>query len=203
MIKRMAYLSVVLAIVAALSGSRADAAGRKRSLRVALVDVDKVLQEYKKGNDRYDQIRKELEPLINTIRQKAQAIRDEQRRLVQDPRTDKVKFLKKKQELALKIAEMERDEKLFLAKKTEKEIDAMMEVWNDVIAAVAKYAKENGIDLVIKQQVRSKKPSRKDSFYRNVRARTVLYAAARLDITEQIAKQLNTEYERGRNSAKG
>jgi len=203
MIKRMFCLSAVLATVAMLSGSRASAAGRKRSVRIALVDVDRVLQEYKKGNDRYEQIRKELEPRLNTIRQKAQAIRDEQRRLAASVPKDKVKFLKKTQELKLRIAELERDEKLFLAKKTAKEIDAMMEVWNDVIAAVSKYAKENGIDMVLKQQVRSNKPKRKETFYRNVRARTVLYCAAHLDITEKLITQLNTGYERGRNAAKG
>jgi Skp family chaperone for outer membrane proteins len=199
----MAYLGAAVAGLALCGGSQAGAATRRHSLRVALVDVERVLREYKKGNDRYDQIRKEMEPLINEIKQKVQAIREERRRLAADPRTDAVEYLKKKQELELKIAELERDEKSFLAKKTAKEIAAMMEVWNDVIAAVSKHAKDQGIDLVLKQQVRTGTPKRKSTFYRNVAARTVLYAAAHLDITEEVIKQLNGDYERGRGAPKG
>jgi Skp family chaperone for outer membrane proteins len=203
-IKRVTYLGVLLATAAVLTaGARAQAGTKKRSLRIVLVDVDKVLQEYKKGNDCYAQIRKELEPLIRSLREQARDINDEKRRLLANPRTDPVEFLKKKQALELKLAKIKRDEKTFLDKKTKKEIEAMMEVWNDAIAAVSKYAKENGIDLVLKQQVRTSKPRLKATFYRNVAARTVLYAAAHLDITDKIVKQLNADYERGRNKAKG
>ncbi len=202
--KHVTCLGVLLAATTVLAtGAQAQAGTKKYALRIVLVDVDKVLQEYKKGNDLYEQIREALEPQLKSLRQKAQTIGEEQRRLVADPRTDPVEFLSKKQNLELKMAQIKRDEKAFIAKKTEKEIEAMMEVWNDAIAAVSKYAKENGIDLVLKQQVRTSKPRLKATFYRNVAARTVLYAAAHLDITDKIVKQLNSDYERGRNNPKG
>jgi len=209
MTKRTAYLSTLLAGALCLGAaqSRPAAAGeaaKKRALRIAIVDVDKVLKGYKKGNDRYDKIKKELEPFGNAIKQKAKFIREEQRRLAGDPRTDKVAYIKKKHRIEVQLAELERDEKDYIKRRTEKEIEAMIEVWKDVVAAVGKYAKDNGIDLVIKQQVRDDhKPQTKSTFYRNVAARTVLYAAAHLDITEEITKQLNKAYERGVDAAKG
>ena len=74
-IKRVTYLGVLLATAAVLTaGTRAEAGTKKRSLRIVLVDVDKVLQEYKKGNDLYEQIREALEPQLKSLRQKAQTI---------------------------------------------------------------------------------------------------------------------------------
>jgi hypothetical protein len=56
---------------------------------------------------------------------------------------------------------------------------------------------------VIKQQVRSGKPSQKATFHRRISGWTVIYTAAHLDITEKIIKELNTRYERGLDSEKG
>ncbi len=199
--RRIAISGVLLG--AAFCLCAAASAGEGRALRIAMVDVDKVLREYKKGNDRYEQIKKKFEPLATRITQKAKYINEEKRRLAADPRTDKVAYLKKKQKLQLMVAELRGDEKEYITKRTKEEIAAMMEVWNDVVAATAKYAKDNGLDMVFKQQIRSTTPKTKSTFYRNVAARTVLYSAARLDITDAIAKQLNTDYERGRGAAKG
>ncbi|MHC4916420.1 MAG: hypothetical protein ACYTGB_13105 [Planctomycetota bacterium] len=56
---------------------------------------------------------------------------------------------------------------------------------------------------MIKQQVRSGKPSQKATFHRRISGWTVIYTAAHLDITEKIIKELNTRYERGLDSEKG
>lgn len=199
--RRIAVSGVLLSAVFGLCA--VASAGEGRALRVALVDVDQVLREYKKAEDRYEQIRKKFEPLATRIKQKAKYINDEKRRLDADPRKDPVAYLKKKQKLQLLVAELRGDEKEYITKRTYEEITAMMEVWNDVIAAVAKYAKDNGLDMVLKQQIRSTRPKTKSTFYRSVAARTVLYSAARLDISEAIVKQLNTDYERGKGADKG
>jgi Skp family chaperone for outer membrane proteins len=210
----MTRLATCLSVLAATALASAAAAGageepvekpKARALRIALVDVDRVLKEYKKGNDLYDKIRKEIEPLANMIKQKAKYIREQQRQLAAtpDPRADRIDYLKKKHKIEVQLAELQRDEKEYLARRTEKEVEAMTEVWKDVVAAVAKYAKENGYDMVLKQQVRDEKTKTKTGFYRNVAARTVLYSAAHLDITEAIIKQLNTDYDRGKSAAKG
>ncbi len=200
---RISGVMLAAALCLGAAAAAGEAGAKRRALRIALVDVDKVLREYKRGNDRYDQIKKKFEPMATRIKQKIKYVAEERRLLAANPRRESIAYLKQKQKLQLMIAELQRAEKEYVTKRTQEEVAAMMEVWNDLVAAVAKYAKDSGLDLVLKQQVRSSTPKTKSTFYRNVAARTVLYAAARLDITEAIVKQLNIDYERGKGAVKG
>ncbi len=167
------------------------------TLRVAAVDVEKVLNEYKKGTDLYKEIEKELEPRANNIKQKAKYIREEQQRLASDPRADPIEQLQRKQKIELAIAEVNKEEKDFNERRTELEVKAMDDVWSDVNEAAARYAREHGLDLVIKQQVRSGKARSATTIHMRIAAQTLLYVSPRLDITDELLKQLNAEYERG------
>ena len=189
-----------LACAAALAGSALAAAGEGAAAppRVAIVDVEKVLTDYKKSGDIYKDIEKELEPLANAIKQKAKYIREEQQRIASDPRADKIELLRRKQKIEMDMAELDKEEKEFGDRRAELEVKALEDVWDDLVAAVAKYAKDNGLDLVIKQQVSTSKTRSSTTVRMRIAAQTVIYAAAQLDITEAILKQMNTDYERGR-----
>jgi len=59
--------------------------------------------------------------------------------------------------------------------------------------AAAAYAREHGIDLVVRTQPSGE--SAGQGSLEDVHDRQVLYAAPRLDITDAIIRRLNTEYE--------
>ena len=201
---KLIKLSCALLIASVTAASTGRCRAAETSLRVAYVDVDRVLRDYKKGDDLYKQIEKDFEPQRKALEQKTKFIQEEQHRMTTDPRMrDKVEYLRKKQQIELKVAELKMDEQKYVKERTEKELGAMMNVWNDLTEAIAKYAKENGLDLVVKQQVLSEQVSSKAVFHRRVGSQTLLYAAKRLDITEALIKQMNTAYERGTGAAKG
>jgi Skp family chaperone for outer membrane proteins len=189
--------ALTVAAAAALAAVARTGETEVRAPRIAFVDVDRVLGEYKKGKDRYEQIKAKFEPKANSIKQRAQAVGEERRRIETNPRTDQVEYLKKKQEIEMQLAKLQQDEKEYMEGRTADELKAMAEVWNDMMAAVSAHARDNGIDIVIKQQARDEPVESKAAFHRSVSSRTLLYAAAKLDITEEILKKLNTEYERG------
>jgi Skp family chaperone for outer membrane proteins len=187
-----------LACSAALAVTAAAGEGPAAPPRVAIVDVEKVLTDYKKSGDIYKDIEKELEPLANALKQKARYLREEQQRVASDPRADKLDLLKRKHKIEMDMAEVERDEREFNERRAELEVKALEDVYGDMIAAVAKYSKENGLDLVIKQQVSTSRTRSTTTVRMRIAAQTVLYAAPQLDITEAILKQMNTDYERNR-----
>ena len=190
--------AAVLAAALAAAAPAAPAGEGPRALKIAVVDVDKVLRDYKKSDDLYKQVGERFKPLEEALKQKADFIRAEQRRLASDPRDpESVELFKEKQAVQIKIAEFQGEERKFLSDRSAAEVKAMAEVWADLVAATGKYAKDKGLDLVLKQQLREEAAKSKDSFYRNVAGCTVLYHADFLDCTDELLKQLNSEYERG------
>jgi len=192
----------VLAAAWAAAAPAAPAGEGPRALKIAVVDVDKVLRDYKKSDDLYKQTAERFKPLEEALKQKAEFIRAEQRRLASDPRDpESVELFKEKQAIQMKIAEFQAEDRKFLSDRNAAEVKAMSEVWTDLLAATAKYARDKGLDLVVKQQLREEPSKSKDSFYRNVAGCTVLYRADYLDCTDELLKQLNSEYERGAGKA--
>ena len=170
----------------------------RRALRVAVVDVNKVYLEYKKSNDRANAIAEKFKPRVEAIKQKDRHIKEETRRLATSGlKPDSVEFLKRKQKLQVLRAELRTEQKKCFMELETEEIAGMLEVWKDLLAAAEEYSKDNGIDLVINQQVRNHAPRTKETFYNQVAARTVLCAAEGLDITDALVKRLNRNYERG------
>jgi Skp family chaperone for outer membrane proteins len=187
-----------LAAALAVSALAASAAEGPRPLKVAVLDVDKVLHDYKKSDDLLKQISERFKPLEEALKKESEFIRAERRRLDDenlDP--DSVELFKKKQAIQLRIAEFQTKEKAFLIERSAAELKAMSEVWADLVAATARHAKDKGLDLVIKQQLREEPSKSKESFFRNVAGCTVIYHADYLDCTDEVLKLMNSDYERG------
>jgi len=194
-------LGTVAALLAAASLG-ASAAEGARPLKIGVVDVDKMLREYKKSDDLYKKISEDYKPLEDALKKKLDMIVADRRKLEDSGRDGKsVEFLRDKQALELRIAELQTEERKFLTERNAAELKAMNDVWDDLTAFVAKLAKDKGLDLVIKQQLRPTDAKSKDSFYRNVSGCTVLYHTDQLDLTDELLKAMNAEYERGGDKA--
>jgi outer membrane protein len=187
-----------LAVLLAAAVWSAPAAEGPRPLKIGVVDIDKVLREYKKSDDLYKKIGEDFAPLEEALKKKSEMIRAEQRKLVDSGRDpESVELFKDRQALELRIAEFRTEEKKLALEAAAAKLRAMNEVWNDLLKAVEKQAKDRGLDLVIKQQLRTGDARNAESFHNNVSACTVLYHSDQLDLTEEMIKAMNAEYERG------
>jgi len=190
-------LAAAAALLAAVSQA-ASAAEGPRPMKIGVVNVDKVLtQGYKKGKDLSDKIGEDFKVLEEALKKKAEMIQADQRKLADGGQGDSLEFLRAKQTIELRIAELRADEKKFLGDRNAAELKAMGELWADFNAAVAKIAKDKGMDLVLQQQVLDKEDVKtKTSFVRSAASCAVLYRADYLDITDELIQALNADYER-------
>ncbi len=191
-----------LAALLAAAAVTASAGEGPRALKIGVVDVDKVLREYKKSDDLYKKLGEDFKPLDEALKKKGEMIRAEQRRLADSDRdANSLELFKDRQALDLKVAEFRTEEKKLLLEKNAAKLRAMNEVWGDMLKAVEKYAKDKGLDLVVKQQLRTDDARTDEAFYRNVAAATLLYYGEHLDCTDDVVKALNAAYERGGSAA--
>ena len=204
----MNYARIARALAAALLAgalwvpAAEAAAERPRALKVGVVDVDRALRDYQRSKDLYQQIDEQFKRQADELRRKADAIREEQKRLAADPRDpESVEFFRDKQALQLRIAEFQAEEKKFVAERNAAELKAMSDIWDDLVAAVEEYAKDNGFDLILKQQLRTEAAKSKDQFYRNVAGATVLFHTGPLDCTDAVLKLMNSRHQRGAKGA--
>jgi outer membrane protein len=196
---RLAGALAAALLAGALAAPAGEPAAEKpRALKVGVVDVDRVLRDYQRSKDLYQQIDEQFKRQTDELRKKADAIREEQKRLAADPRDpENVELFKDKQALQLRIAEFQAEEKRFVTERNAAELKAMSQIWDDLVAAVEEHAKDNGFDLILKQQLRTEPAKSKDQFYRNVAGATVLFHTERLDCTDAILKLMNSKHERG------
>ncbi len=198
----------MLSVALVSSGTNATAcAAEKRSLSIAHVDIDRIFNEYTKAKDLGEQLQKEIlkpgEDLINRLTREANAKKRDLSKM--DPNTNQLDFFKNKQDLEYRVAQIKATQKEIVAKVQARKLEGLTAIMKDLNQAVAKYAKNNGIDLVLRQQRGDSLPPAKSvaTFNRMVTAQTILYSAAALDITDAVLKDLNRTYERGATTPKG
>jgi Skp family chaperone for outer membrane proteins len=206
LVSATALLILSMAFVCGGKDATASAA-EKRSLSIAHVDIDRIFNEYTKAKDLGEQLQKEIlkpgEDLINRLTREASAKKRDLSKM--NPNTNQLEFFKGKQELEYRIAQIKATKKEIVAKMQARKLEGLTEIMKDLNQAVAKYAKNNGIDLVLRQQRGDSLPPPKSvaTFNRMITAQTILYSAAALDITDAVLKDLNRTYERGSTTPKG
>lgn len=211
----MRHVTITVALLCAalsLSGAAARSqAGedipRKHALRIAVVDIDRALNEYQKSRDLAKRIADKYQPKVDDLTKKARFIREQQRRLAASPhKKDSPEYLREKHKIKAQAAELEMEEKIYVTERNDEEIEAMIQVWEDFLAGIAKHAKDNGLDLVLKKQktdMRANPPRLKETFMHKVSIHALLYCAEGVDVTDQLVKQMNNDYERGKTAPKG
>lgn len=159
-------------------------------LSVGLVNVDRILKDYKPLNDKLDplkaeakdldgrvQVRQaELETVANQLRQTQQGSPDNQRLQIQ--------FVKLQTELQQFVAKGRHD-------LQQKEASVYLAFFRQLDAEIGKYAKANGLKLVLRQYETSFEDGQSLPDVAKSLNRTILYEEG-LDITEAILKALRT-----------
>ena len=178
-------LIVVLALI--VVGTRGNAA--EPSLPIALVNVDRILKSYKPLNDKLNPLKaeaKELEAAVQ-VRQAELETAGNQLRQVQPGSPDQ-------QRLQIQLVRMQNDFQRFVATGRNnlqtKEATIYLAFFRQLDAEIGKYAKANGLKLVLRQHETSFDDGQSLPDVAKALNRNILYEEG-LDITDHILKALN------------
>jgi len=175
-----------------LNGSKAGAKEVKRPqpLRIAVVDMGKIF----KGSRKFNAMRAKLKKQVGRSKKKLDRMANELKQLQKElkgfkPGSDEFEAAQK--------SIIERSAKLQAARKSiqrelrRKEADIFLEVYNEIRREIAQYAKEKGVQLVIRHHQNDIDPSTPEKVAKGM-GRQVVFQDG-LDITEDILTRLNKQ----------
>jgi Skp family chaperone for outer membrane proteins len=164
-------------------------------LRVAVVNLTRVWDGCQK--------RVSLDAKLTQLREtKAQALREKAEEITQ--LSQKLELLapgstqrdQAERELQQKQVENRNLADLSTQEVARKYLEYWDVVYNDICAATDKVAQQEGYDLVLKTVNRRPRTGNLQELQGKIEGMTVLYAAARLDLTEKVLTSLNEEFAR-------
>ena len=180
------------------TGRAADQVPLARDLRIAVVDISRVFNEYKRSVV----MRKSL---IDLMRSYSNRIKSQQRRMargraeLKEYAAGTAEFLRKEEELRERLKEYRTLQKEATAARNAEWVKMIKVLYDEIRSAVGAYAREKGIDLVIKQQSITDYSDRpgdvtREGMILEISRVTLLFHNASLDITDAIVKRLNDAY---------
>jgi len=166
----------------------ADAA---EPLPVGLVNVDRILKEYKPLNDKIDPLKAEAKDLDGKI-QVRQAELETVANQARQTQPGSTEF----QRLQIQMVKLQTDLQQFVAKGRhdlqQKEATVYLTFFRQLDTEVSKFAKANGLKLVLRQYETSFEEGQSLQDVAKSLNRTILYEEG-LDITDAILKALRTQ----------
>ena len=184
--KLTTIMIAVLALFAAAPGLRAADAG----LPIALVNVDRILKEYKPLNDKIEPLRaeaKELEAAIQVRQAELETLGNKLRQV--QPGTAE------QQRLQLQAVKVQTDFQRFVAtgrnELQTKEATVYLAFFRELDAEIAKYAKAHNLKLVLRQYQTSLDDGQSLQDVAKALNRAILFEEG-VDITNQILSALRS-----------
>lgn len=173
-----------------LAASAAFSQEPAKPLRVAVVDVPRVMDGYEKSK----KFEKMLEEQFNKEKQKLKDLQDEREEIRKQSRTAGDA---KKEELALKIQELE-----YKFKLTEDNVQKTLaihhrrytqEVYGEIRDEVALYGKEKNYDIILKKSSFDDKDN-DQQMQIEMMSNMVLFNKEAMDVTAEVLDRLNTRF---------
>jgi outer membrane protein len=167
-------------------------APERRPLKIGIVDVSKVLDQYEK-KARFDAELKEF--------QASQREKMEEKELEIQKTRDKMELLlpgsseRKKEEEKLSQLEIERE---WLRKSAYKDINEkyaqlLVELYEDIVKECAAYAKAEKFDLILKKEELNFDNLGPEEVKFIIKSQKIIYNVGELDVTEAIIKRLKSK----------
>ena len=159
-------------------------------LPIALVNIDRILKEYKPLNDKLDPLKaeaKELEAAIQVRQAELETVGNQLRQTLPGSPDQ--------QRLQIQLVKMQGDFQRFVATGRNtlqnKEATTYLAFFRQLDAEIRKYAKEHGLKLIVRQSETSLEDGQALQDVFKALNRSILYEEG-LDITEPILKALNS-----------
>ena len=168
----------------------ADTADAAEPLAVGLVNVDRILKDYKPLNDKLDPLKAEAKDLDGKV-QVRQAELETVANQARQTQPGSPEF----QRLQIQLVKLQTELQQFVAKGRhdlqQKEATVYLAFFRQLDTEVGKYAKANGLKLVLRQYETSFEDGQSLQDVAKSLNRTILYEEG-LDITDAILKALRT-----------
>ena len=167
---------------------------RAEPLRVAVVNMKQVSDTVKRTQDLRSVLEKHRGAKLDELRKKTDDLKNAQKDL-----TVLVKDSASWKEQNAKVMRLEVEARI-VGDLSVKELQAenleyTSRVYDSVLKEIDKYAKDHGIDLVLRTGESEVETPTLEDLYRKMAARVVLYAAPPIDISEDIRRAADKTYE--------
>jgi Skp family chaperone for outer membrane proteins len=186
------WISVVVVALASLAlAPSARAAGGK----VGSIDLNKILDQLDEKVFREQQLEKFLKGLEDNVNDKAKALkqgRTELDILVKGSPS----YVSKREEVLRMTAQVQAEAQAAKVLAEEKKKSLQVDLYEKIGDATREFAKKNGYDLIVVDDSKEKIPE--DANPQQAQAamvnKRVMFAAADIDVSDQIASQMNNEF---------
>ncbi len=200
-VRRSTLIVAALVAIAALYGLAApssysqEAPPAAGALRVAVVDIEKVYQNYKKakaGRERLQALAQEAEKYSEKLTADVNKIKQIMDKLPKDSDA----WWDRNTQMGKIVLEQENHRKQMQAKLLKAGAKSTRDAYDVIVAEVEGFGAGHQFDIILWK----KAPMDKNAAFRQtieeIRQRPILYASDRLDITEQITERLNKNFEK-------
>jgi len=187
--KFLLAMTAVTLVAAALAGNPAQNSLMPRAFkppRVAVVDINEIFENYQKTIDIRSRFEAEMRVKENKFKEEQnilQKLKDELKNVQEGTERHK--------ELTLQIQNKDYDlknwQKKILKEFQERQINALKEIKDEIVADIERYARGLELDIVFEKQVAAGQLNQ-------IRWPIVHYVKPELEISGDIIKRLNTQY---------
>ena len=194
-----AWTAGIFVLIISFSG-QVKAQAEAGEMKIGVVDIIKVFDDYAKSDDLEKGLTEELEAFNNEMK----FLKDELDKLeafIEQLSADSGLRVEKVSEYAVKKqayqARMGAEQRRWMVKQSK----LLMELYGDIVGAVGEYAKAEGYTLVMKADSGSVRGESPDEVQLRIAIRPVLYYSSMHDLTDDIIKVLNESYEAEKEAA--
>lgn len=193
-IKQSVLLSLgafVFALASLALAPAAHAAGGK----VGTIDLNKVLDQLDEKTFRERQLEGFLKNLEDNVNERAKALkagRDELNILIKGTPS----YVAKREEVLRQTAQVQAEAQAAKVLAEEKKKTMQVDLYDKIGEATREFAKKNGYDLIVVDDSKEKIPEEANPQQAQAAMvnKRVMFAAADIDVSDQIAAQMNNEF---------
>jgi Skp family chaperone for outer membrane proteins len=186
-------LLAVAVLAAGLVGAN-EAAPRPEPIRAAVCDVHQVMKAYKRLDDLLDRLKKDDKTFKEEGKRRADLVEQLLKQLG-DLRKGTPDYQKLDQVCWDKMYDLRVYQEVEQNKLDRTQRDGFQACYEDLLAEIALYCQENGIDLVEYVGIVPLDTARSAQDVESlINARRVLFNSSRLDISDAMAARLNAKY---------
>lgn len=171
---------------------------QKGDLKVAVVNLRDCFDKAKiyKVKDLEETLEKQQKALVDDLEARAKVIREIEAQM-KTLAPDSPLYQELRSQRALKLGEAEARKKLGELEIKEKQRAFRLKIYQDILDACKFIAQERGIDLVLKIDApSSEEEEERSGIELRILYRQILFSSDRLDITVDVVKKMNAEYEK-------
>jgi len=186
-------------LIIAFSG-QVKAQAEEGEMKIGVVDIVKVFDDYAKSDDLEKDLTEELEVFNNEMKFLKDGL-DKLEALIEQLSADSELRVEKVSEYAMKKQAYQAKSKAEQKRLAIKQSKLLMELYGDIVGAVGEYAKAEEYTLVLKADSGSVRGESPDEVQLRIAIRPVLYYSSMHDLTDDIIKVLNENYEAEKEAA--